>query len=65
MGGIFGGKPAAPPGPSATELRLEREALEAKDKEEKRKKEEKAQQIANRRGRRSLFAEEDEGSGFV
>jgi hypothetical protein len=66
MGGLFGGgRPPPAPGPSATEIRLEREAKEAKEKEEKRKKEEAAQRIANRRGRRSLFSEEDEGSGFA
>jgi hypothetical protein len=69
MGSFFGGSPKqAEPvqiGPSATEIRLEREAKEQKAKEEKRKKEEEEQRIRGQRGRRSLLAEEDEGGGFV
>jgi hypothetical protein len=66
MGGIFGGgRPPPAPGPSATELRLEAEATKRKEDEEKRKKEELAQSARNKRGRRSLLSDEDEGRGFV
>jgi hypothetical protein len=68
MGGMFGGGPKIPEpvaqGPSATEIRLEKEALEAKAKEEERKKEEAIQRSRNKRGRRSLLAPDDTGSGF-
>jgi hypothetical protein len=67
MGGFFGGAEPAPqvaPGPSATEIRLEKEAKEAKEKEEKRKSDAESQRKKNQRGRRSLFASGNTGQGF-
>lgn len=63
MGSIFGGKPKDP-GPSQTEIRLEAEAKARITKEEERKKEEAKQIRLNRRGRRSLLSDDNDGSGF-
>ncbi len=63
MGSLFGSKPKVP-AKSSYELRLEREAAQRVADDEARTAEEGAQRKRNMRGRRSLFAEENEGAGF-
>tara|TARA_R110000823_G_scaffold99584_1_gene214935 strand:+ start:12344 stop:12559 length:216 start_codon:yes stop_codon:yes gene_type:complete len=64
MGSLFGGAAPPPPGPSATEIRLEAEAAKKLADEAKRKEEQDAQKKLNQRGRRSLLSEENTGEGF-
>ena len=59
-----GGKAPAPAGPSAAEIAAEKRSLDQIAAEEKRKEEEKLQAARNLRGRRSLMAEDNTGSGF-
>ena len=63
MGSLFGSKPKVP-AKSDYEIRLEREAAQRLADDEKRAAEEEAQRKKNMRGRRSLFADENEGRGF-
>lgn len=53
-----------PSGPSATEIRLQKEADDLKISDKKKKDEEAAQRAKNKRGRRSLLSEENTGAGF-
>ena len=65
MGGLFKTpKPPVPPGPSQAELDAQRRAEEQRIELENKKKEEQAQLARNRRGRRSLLAESNTGSGY-
>ena len=63
MGSLFGSKPQVP-AKSDYEIRLEREAAQRLADDEKAAAEEEAQRKRNMRGRRSLFADENEGRGF-
>tara|TARA_R100001082_G_scaffold30137_1_gene15153 strand:- start:1234 stop:1443 length:210 start_codon:yes stop_codon:yes gene_type:complete len=56
--------PPKPQGPSQAELDAQRRAEEQRLELENKKKEEQAQLARNRRGRRSLLAESNTGSGY-
>ena len=57
-------KPPAPPGPSQAELDAVKRAEEDRAKMEAREEEEEKQRARTRRGRRSLLADQNTGSGF-